>query len=150
MKKLTAHKALLLLLAVTLLLSACRSSDESGTGFILDEYRGKWIILNYWATWCAPCIKEIPELNALAKSGEFAVLGFNYDEKSGAELDKEIEMMGIEFETLKENPADALSLSRPEGLPVTYLFDTEGKLAAKLVGPQTEKQLRDRIASLRD
>ena len=144
----SAYRLTLILIAVCMV-SSCDFGGAEQTDSPLSEHRGKWVILNYWATWCAPCIKEIPELNSLASSGDFVVLGFNYDEKTGPALAKDISKMGIEFETLEQNPADALSLSRPEGLPVTYLFNEEGQLAAKLVGPQTEDELRERINQLK-
>lgn len=132
------------------LLFACSREDASTDGFNLEDYKGEWLIINYWATWCGPCLKEIPELNTLAKThqGEISVLGVNYDKNTGEQLTQDIAMMGIEFETLEKDPAAVLKLSRPEGLPVTYLYNPEGEMAAKLVGPQTSASLLARIELL--
>lgn len=142
------RRCLLAFLSVILLYGCVR--DQSNKSFSLDEYRGRWVVLNYWATWCAPCIKEIPELNELAREHpeELVVLGFNYDEPDGEQFAEDIHSMGIRFQTIAENPAQALKLSRPEGLPVTYLFTPQGELAAKLVGPQTKESLLTRIETL--
>jgi len=132
------------------LLLACDGNDSSASGFNLEDYKGEWLIINYWATWCGPCLKEIPELNTLAKThqGEISVLGVNYDRNTGEQLTQDIATMGIEFETLEKDPAAMLKLSRPEGLPVTYLYNPKGDMAAKLVGPQTSESLLARIAML--
>ena len=136
-------------LSLALLLSAC--IDQPGTHkdavFDLSQYQGKWLVINYWAIWCSPCADEMPELNALQREHEktLTVLGVNYDEKTGEELLADIRAIGMEFDYVEKNPANVLRLSRPEGLPVTYLFSPEGELAAKLVGPQTKAEILQRI-----
>ena len=143
------------LLTVVLILSACgdHDSQKSSGGattaaeFDIDNYQGKWVLINYWAEWCAPCIKEIPELNKLdaEHAADLDVIAVNFDRVKGEELKQLSARMGIEFESLENDPADILRLSRPNSLPTTYLFNPEGKLAAKLVGPQTSESLLERI-----
>ena len=140
-------KASLFLVALALC-SSCSEGDPAE--FNIQDYKGKWLVLNYWAIWCGPCEEEMPELNELQKSyaDELTVLGVNYDDKKGEELLKDIRSIGMEFGYLESNPANQLKLSRPEGLPVTYLFSPDGVLAAKLVGPQSQSDILERIASL--
>ena len=131
---------LLLLLGITL--SSCgQSSDDASTTaeFSIESYKGKWLILNYWAEWCAPCIKEIPELNSLDSdySENLDVVAVNFDRIKGQALVDLTQRMGIRFDFVEQDPADLLRLSRPASLPTTYVFDRDGKLYAKLVGPQT-------------
>ena len=131
---------LLLLLGISLG-SYRQSSNDSSTAaeFSIESYKGKWLILNYWAEWCAPCIKEIPELNALDSdySENLDVVAVNFDRIKGQALIDLTQRMGIRFDFVEQDPADILRLSRPASLPTTYVFDRDGKLFAKLVGPQT-------------
>jgi len=66
------------LLLATLLLVACADQDQTTT-FHSADYRGQWVVINYWAEWCKPCIKEIPELNGLDRREGYRVLGANFD-----------------------------------------------------------------------
>ena len=132
----------ILFLSLILLLSGCGLADKNAdmaAEFSLDNYKGKWLILNYWAEWCAPCIKEIPELNELntAYSDDLDVVAVNFDHIKGQTLIDLAARMKIDFDVLEQDPANILRLSRPASLPTTYLFGRDGKLYAKLVGPQT-------------
>lgn len=142
-----------LLLSIALVfLAGCSNATSPNSGFDIGEHAGKWVVMNYWAEWCVPCIKEIPELNALHHNNgnSVKVLGVNFDGLKGEELEAASEKFNIEFEELENDPADILKLSRPEGLPTTYIFNDKGKLAAKLVGPQTEASLLERIEKLKN
>jgi thiol-disulfide isomerase/thioredoxin len=130
--------ALYLLLALTL--AAC--SGERGPPGELSGLLGRWVVINYWAEWCTPCIKEIPELNELAEQNpDLAVVGVNFDDAEGEELARQITQLGIAFPILAEDPAARLGIPRPAVLPTTLILDPEGKLANTLVGPQTLESL---------
>ena len=95
-------------------------------------------MVNYWASWCKPCIKEIPELNKLHQSRkDITVVGVNYDGMSGEELTIESSKLGINFPNLSSDPSSALKTSRPIVLPTTMIVDKKLKLRDKLIGPQT-------------
>ncbi|MFN3236341.1 MAG: TlpA family protein disulfide reductase [Pseudomonadales bacterium] len=131
------------LLAGLLLLVSCGKPDVydvEGKGLRLAELHDKVLIVNYWATWCAPCIKEIPELNELAQAHAetITLVGVNYDQPEGQEAIKQTERMKIEFPVLAGNPAAILGVETPTVLPTTYIFARGGELHATLVGPQTE------------
>jgi thiol-disulfide isomerase/thioredoxin len=99
-------------------------------------------VVNYWAEWCKPCIKEIPELNELAQANpELRVFGVNYDGFTGEELAQQVQKLGIEFPLLAEDPATRLGTARPVVLPTTLILTPDGELAATLVGPQTLESL---------
>ena len=132
----------ILFFSLLLLLGSCGLADKNANTepvFSIDNYKGKWLVLNYWAEWCAPCIKEIPELNALDRdySADLDVVAVNFDHIKGQALTDLAAKMKITFEVLEKDPADILRLSRPASLPTTYIFGRDGKLYAKLVGPQT-------------
>lgn len=113
----------------------------SGAGCRLDDFAGRWLLINYWATWCAPCRVEIPELNQLHRRGELLVLGVNYDDLPEEELREAARSFAVEFILLREDPAARLGYARPEVLPTSYLFGPDGKLREVLQGPRTRAEL---------
>lgn len=132
--------------SLVLLLSSCAKPDLfdiHGAGIELDALHEKVLIVNYWATWCAPCIKEIPELNDLAKShqDQLTLVGVNFDQPEGEEAIDQSARMKIEFPVLAGNPAKLLGVETPAVLPTTYIFAPGGELIATLVGPQTESTI---------
>ena len=137
-------KRLALVVAV-LLLTSCSEPDfvdTDGKGYSSTDFDGQWQVINYWATWCAPCIKEIPELIALGEMhDDVVVFGVNYDAPPPEEMAAQIEKMGITFPVLSEDPYLRLGIQRPEVLPTTVLVDPAGTVTDVLVGPQTEASL---------
>lgn len=135
----------LLLAAALPLLFACSNSGPSGnvlTSLDLSDYAGRWVVVNYWAKWCKPCIKEIPELNALdERYPGVAVLGVNYDGASGAELQAQVDTLGIAFPNLLTEPSAQLGTELPAVLPTTLVINPRGELVQTLVGPQTLESL---------
>lgn len=130
-----------LLLCAVLTLSACGNPGAPGTPS-LNELRGQWVVINYWARWCKPCIEEIPELNALdTRYDTVTVLGVNYDGATGEELRRQAADFGVTFALLEADPSAELGIPRPVVLPTTLVLDPQGKLTATLLGPQTLESL---------
>ncbi len=131
-----------------LFLGACGAPGNDGAKEdVLDNLRGQWVLVNYWAQWCKPCIEEIPELNAFdAERTDVTVLGVNFEGSVGAELLAQEEMLGIAFSTI-DDPAARLGIPRPAVLPTTLLIDPEGNLRHQLVGPQTTETLDHAISA---
>jgi thiol-disulfide isomerase/thioredoxin len=103
----------------------------------------RWVMINYWAVWCAPCRKEIPELNQLAIENDdrLILVGVNYDGIVGDELTAQMERLGVEFQTLLEDPRGRWMLAKTDVLPETLVIDQHGELRHRLVGPQTLESL---------
>ncbi len=129
-------------MALILVLSGCSRQDLSvldDKGMSWQALRGQWVVINYWAEWCKPCIEEVPELNQLAEhySKQVAVLGVNYDAVTEDTLRQQAHRLQIEFPVLDVDPASVLKLNRPEVLPTTFVFSPQGELVGSLVGPQS-------------
>lgn len=107
----------------------------------IEAAQGRWVVVNYWAEWCKPCIKEVPELNELNARDDVTVLGVNFDGATGDALEDQLKKLGIDFATLPQDPAEALGTERPVVLPTTLVFNPDGQLIQTLVGPQTLESL---------
>lgn len=136
----SVHGVAATLCCCLLLLGGCSTSEESASGQI-EAARGNWLAINYWAEWCKPCIKEVPELNALHARDGVSVLGVNFDGETGDSLAAQIEKLAIAFPTLPEDPSTDLGVERPVVLPTTLVINPAGKLVRTLVGPQTLETL---------
>jgi len=138
-----------LLLVLALLATGCGRGDVAladGQQVSWSQWDGHWLVINYWAEWCAPCREEIPELNRLHRAGtdaQVVVLGVNFDGITGAGMDRLIDLFAIEFPILLADPAPRWNQSRPAILPTTLVIDPEGRLHATLVGPQTYESLAE-------
>lgn len=147
--------ARLLAVLATLCLVACDrglGNDQHGQPVAASSLKGQWLVINYWAEWCGPCRREIPELNQFASraAGEdVQVLGVNFDQVQGQALAQAADGMGIHYRVLAEDPADALDLPKAEGLPVTFVLDPQHKVRATLLGEQTAAGLAQRLAALK-
>lgn len=147
----------ILLLGALALLAGCGREapdwgpDQQGRTISAAELQGRWLIVNYWAEWCVPCRKEVPELNRLQAelpAGQVRVLGVNFDALEGAELQAAIAALGIGFTTLVQDPGPRLGIEPLRALPVTLLVDPAGQVRETLVGEQTADGLRARLRAL--
>lgn len=131
-------------------LLGCSQSDfqtTDGNDFNFNDYHGQWLVLNYWASWCAPCKHEIPELNLIHKESNIEVVGVNFDALSHSELQQEIKRFKIQYPVLEQNPKEFLKLGEPIGLPLNYIINPQGKVVQKLYGPQTFESIKAHIES---
>ncbi|MEM6483980.1 MAG: TlpA disulfide reductase family protein [Pseudomonadota bacterium] len=131
-----------LVLSVLVGMTSCDEATvgNAGSESIFDE-RGQWTFINYWAEWCAPCIKEIPELNALHAREGYRVLGINFDGETGENLAVQEQKLGVTFPTVGEDPTNRFSVQTPSVLPTTLVVSPDGTLVEVLVGPQTQESL---------
>ena len=137
---------LLLLLVIVAGCSGERVATVGGEDAYLEDWRDRWIVVNYWAEWCAPCREEIPELNELhAHSGSDGpiVVGVNYDGFEGEALDQIIERMDVQFPTVLDSPELIFGFERPAVLPTTVIIAPSFKVHATLKGPQSQQSILD-------
>lgn len=130
--------------------------DLQGKTHTLEDYRGKWIIVNYWATWCPPCLDEIPDLvdfHERHKDKDAVVLGVNYEDIPAERLKQFVEDYFISYPILPMGkgvkPAQAL-LGPVPGMPTTYMVSPEGKVTARNVGPLTSSMIEKFITENSD
>jgi thiol-disulfide isomerase/thioredoxin len=136
------------LLVCALLVAGC-SKDEpvtfaDGSQTLMSHWDGRWLVINYWAEWCAPCRHEIPELNELhagrVEHG-LVVLGVNYDGLVQPKLGEVIERMEIKFPILAQDPQLRWGYERAVHLPITVLINPQREVHEILVGPQTKTSI---------
>ncbi len=108
-----------------------------GTPRKLADFLGRPVVLNFWATWCVPCVAELPELDRLAETTPgFAVLVVSADRGGAAVVKPFLAAHGIGHATvLLDTGSDAVHALDVAGFPTTLLIDASGKLRGKLEGP---------------
>ena len=139
-------KNIFIYLAIIFLFFSCSKPDLrvfEGDNVFLSDLKGKWIIFNYWADWCPPCIKEIPELNNLQGnySNKLKVFLINFDMLEGEELKQQLKKFNVKVDSLLSDPSTIYKWVIPENLPVTFIINKNGDLEHTLVGPQTEEEI---------
>lgn len=119
-----------------------------GKPYDLAQQRGKYVIVNYWATWCVPCIKEMPDISRFvaAHKDKVAAIGLAYEDTDKADIQAFLAKHPVSYPiaqvTLDQPPKD---FDEPRGLPTTWLIGPDGKVAKRFVGPVTEASLGEAI-----
>jgi len=124
--------------------------DTQGKTHTLDGYRGKWVLVNFWATWCPPCLAEIPDLIALHdqhKNKDLVVIGIAMDYQDPQQVIRFADDYFMSYPVVLGNRAIAAQIGPAEALPATYLYNPKGKLVAQHVGPLTKKTVENYIAA---
>jgi len=166
-----SHALWISLLAVSALVAGCSSSpkrtsaaaenrdrkpaanfslaDSNGVRVALADYKGKVVLLNFWATWCGPCKIEIPwfmEFNKTYKDRGFAVVGVSLDDDGWKSVKPYLAAKKIDYTVVVGNDEVAKAYGEVEALPTTFIIDRDGRIAfahTGLVGKDTyEKEIR--------
>ena len=107
-----------------------------GSTRTLDDYAGSYVLLNFWATWCAPCRIEMPALERLHQEladGGLRVVGVDLGEET-ADVERFVEETGITFEIVIDDDLSTGRLYAARSLPMTYILDPEGTIVARAIG----------------
>ena len=136
----------ILLLIITLKVQAFRFQDTDGKIHTLADYKGRWVIVNFWATWCPPCLEEIPDLIALYEErDDVMVIGVAMEFTDPGVVMAFAQSMSITYPTVLGSRRIASQLDDISLLPSTYFFDPEGRPAARQRGIVTRESIEDFI-----
>lgn len=120
----------------------------------LKEYRGKWVWLTFWATWCGPCRQELPELESLYqkfKDQKFVIVGVSIDDGPKSQVASFVKDLGINFPILLDPHGDVASKYQASAVPLIYVISPEGKVVGIFQGatswdtPQVNKNLQQLV-----
>lgn len=114
-------------------------TDTTGKTHTLSGLRGRWVLVNYWATWCPPCLKEIPDLAALHADpkNRLTVIGIALDWKTEKQVTDFARKLAVNYPVVLGDRSLTRQIGPVDGLPMTYLFNPQGKLVARQAGAIT-------------
>jgi peroxiredoxin len=128
-----------------------RLRDISGHTFRLAEHKGKVVLINFWATWCAPCRTEIPELvtwQRKYRSRGLQVIGITYPPQTRSEVLKFISRANVNFPIVLGTKATKLLFTSSETLPITLVIDSEGNICDVIEGVVFQEEFDQKIKPL--
>lgn len=105
--------------------------DMSGNKHQLSSYKGKWVLVNYWATWCPPCLEEVPDLVNLydqRKQKDLMVIGVVFDYKDVKEVNEYVDDMLMSYPIVLGDDSVTAQIGSAEVMPTTYIYNPQGVL----------------------
>jgi peroxiredoxin len=126
-------------------------TDADGRKVKLSDYKGKVVLLNFWATWCGPCKLEIPwfvDFEKRYKDKGFAVLGVAMDEEGWEVVKPYVQDKQVNYRVMVGTDPVAMAYGGVEALPTTFMIDREGKIASTHIGLVMKKDYENEIAEL--
>lgn len=116
--------------------------DSTGKGITLSSYRGRVVMINFWATWCPPCRQEMPSMEILFqeynKKG-FEILAISSDSQGEKIVKPFMEFYELSFTALMDTDGKVHSVYAVTAIPTTYIVDKNGAIAQKIMGPKDWK-----------
>ena len=126
-------------------------ADTTGKRHTLADNRGRWVVVNYWATWCVPCIQEIPEIAEFAAAyPRVTVIGIAMDADNPAKVKQFATKTGHTFPLVLADDKVTAQLGEPRALPTTRVYDPSGKVVYDRAGRVTRKSLEELTKTTRE
>ena len=125
--------------------------DADGKTVRLEDYKGKVVLLDFFATWCGPCKIEIPwfmEMERKNKDKGFSVLGVSMDDEGWEVVKPFLASLGVNYRVVIGNDSTAQLYGGVDALPTTFLIDRSGKIAAVHIGLASKKDFEDGVEQL--
>jgi peroxiredoxin len=126
-------------------------TDANGSSVKLSDYRGKVVLLNFWATWCGPCTLEIPwfiEFEQQFKSRGFEVVGISMDDDGWAAIKPYVTEHKMNYRVLLGNDSVSQLYGGVEALPTSFVIDRDGRIASVHVGLAGKDEYLNEVQSL--
>ncbi len=118
--------------------------DSNGKKLTLSDFKGRWVVINFWATWCPPCLKEIPDLVSLYESRkDVMIIGIAMDYRDPKTVLKYVKSMSISYPIVLGDKKIAAQIGPVSMLPTTYVFDPEGNPAVYKIGLVSREDLEE-------
>jgi peroxiredoxin len=123
-------------------------TDLDGKSWNLKDLKGKVVLLNFWATWCPPCRKEMPDLEMLYRRfGAQGLIIIGIDDEETETVKPFIAQQGITYPVLLDPGRKVNTLFQIEGIPKTFVYDRDGKIVAQSIDMRTGKQFLEMLGS---
>ena len=150
----SSMKTKIITLLSLFIIFGCQKNDIevfNGSNTSMEKLQGQWIVVNYWADWCAPCIKEIPELVEFAhENSDILVYAFNFDELDSEDLAPIAKKFKVDIPSLISHPREIWGIETPPAVPATFFIDPNGVLVKSFFRPQTKDSLNTILRSLQE
>lgn len=141
---------------LALLLSLCMAQaamagdwklkDKNGVHYSLSGLKGKWVLVNFWAPWCPPCLEELPEFNALQKRHkDMQVIGVAVMYRKKQEVMEVVREKALTYPIVLGNEDIASEFGEIKGMPTSFLYAPSGKLVGRHDGPLTQHEIEQAI-----
>lgn len=122
-------------------------TDLNGKSWTLKDLRGKVVLLNFWATWCPPCRKEMPDLESLYRRfGPQGLVVLGVSDENAETVSPFVQQKGITYSVLLDPGRKVSALFQISGIPKTFVYDRDGKLVAQSIDMRTQKQFLEMMA----
>ena len=147
-------RRMLLILAAVLSMSWAHGAefsmtDTQGKSHSLAAHKGKWVLINFWATWCPPCLEEIPEFSALyndRKNKDLMIIGVAVDYDDSKQVEQFAKKLNLSYPLVMGDDDITQQFGKVSALPVSILYDPKGKQMLRRIGTLTRAEIEKLIS----